>query len=380
MKILVFDTIVTGHHIEYLNHLNIGATKMADIELVFVLPFEFEKIKKDYEWDCTRSKFIYYEILDKGRNGNNLWSVIKKSYYLSKLLKDKVDTLKPDAVYLNMMVYFMPALPFLLYFGPSIYGIIYKVYLYRWKKMKITERIQNCLIHFLYSKFKCIGGIFVLNDKSSTCYLNKLYNTNKYVFLPDPFNEQTYKGHNIRKEFQITNNEKVYLQFGSLTSRKGTCEILDALLLADEMELKNKVFVFAGVINDDIKREFNNKISGLEGRCKIIVFDKFCSNNEIADLCASSDYILCPYKETDLSSGVLGYAAFYKKPVIAPKSGLIGKLVKKWALGLTISQVTSESLYHAIIEINSFIYVPKPYIDTIKIEKFNQTIFGAIVK
>lgn len=378
MKILVFDIIATGHHIEYLHHLNMGATQRDDMELVFVLPEEFDKNKKDYEWDYAKSTFIYFNNIIAEKKSNNLLSVIKKSYYFSKLLKENVEALKPDAVFLNMMVYFMPALPFLLYSGPSIYGIIYKIYLYRWKMMSKKERIQNILMHFLYSRFKCIGGVFVLNDKSSTYYLNKLYDTNKYVYLPDPFNEQTYKGHSMIKDLQIINDEKIYLQFGSLNSRKGTCEILDALLMAGKDDLRDKVFVFAGIVSKDIKGEFYEKIKRLKGKCKIIVFDKFCSNKLIADLCASSDFFLCPYKESDLSSGMLGYAAFYKKPVVAPKSGLIGKLVKKYALGLTISQITPECIYNAIIKINDLKYTPKPYIDTIRIEKFNKVIFETI--
>ena len=47
-----------------------------------------------------------------------------------------------------------------------------------------------------------------------------------------------------------------------------------------------------------------------------------------------------PYQFTNLSSGVLGYAAVFDKPVIGPDGGLIGNLIKENNLGVTISDVS----------------------------------------
>lgn len=378
MKILVFDNIISGHHIEYLHHLNMGAANRKGIELLFVLPKSFQTVRENYVWDEITSRFVFFDDVEKIEEGKGFLAIIKKSNRLSRLLKKYIEEYKPDAVFLNMMVYFMPVLPFLLRSKPAIYGIIYKIYLYRWHKLSILQRIQNVFVHYLYSRFKCIGGVFVLNDKSSAQYLNRLYHTNKYIYLPDPFNEQSYIGGNIRGKLKIKENDKVYLHFGSLASRKGSSEILDALLLADKEELNDKVFVFAGLVNKDIKDQFYTSLSLLKGKCRIHVIEEFCSNELIADLCSSSDYILCPYKESDLSSGVLGYAAFYKKPVIAPQSGVIGKLIKKYALGLTINQITPEQIWNAIRVVEKIDYRPKEYIDTVRIEEFNRIVLESI--
>lgn len=378
MKILVFDNIVLGHHIEYLHHLNIGAERQENIELIYVLPAEFQTIKNNYSWDGINSRFVFFDDIEKKKEGKDFLAIIKKSFRLSKSLKKYIEEYKPDAVFLNMMVYFMPALPFIVSSRSPIYGIIYKIYLYRWKNLSVFQRIQNVFINFLYNKFQSIGGVFVLNDNSAAQCLNRIYKSKKYVYLPDPFNEQLYIGKNIRNNFQIEETEKVYLHFGALASRKGTCEILDAILTAGKEDLREKFFIFAGIVNREIRTEFYTKIVQLKKKCRIHVIDEFCSNNLVADLCASTNYILCPYKESDLSSGVLGYAAFYKKPVIAPQSGVIGKLVRKYALGLTINQITPEQIWNAIQMIEKIDYRPKAYIETVRIEEFNKIVFETI--
>ena len=49
-----------------------------------------------------------------------------------------------------------------------------------------------------------------------------------------------------------------------------------------------------------------------------------------------------PYKITKLSSGVLGYAAVFKKPVIGPSDGLIGNLIKRNGLGMCLPYVSKD--------------------------------------
>ena len=50
----------------------------------------------------------------------------------------------------------------------------------------------------------------------------------------------------IREKLGIQDSGYVYLHFGGLTERKGTLEILKAIMITDEKTLSNKSFVFAG--------------------------------------------------------------------------------------------------------------------------------------
>lgn len=53
---------------------------------------------------------------------------------------------------------------------------------------------------------------------------------------------------------------------------------------------------------------------------------------------------------TNLSSGVLGYAALFNKPVIGPSDGLIGMLIKGNNLGITLESINTQSITNAFKE------------------------------
>ena len=49
-----------------------------------------------------------------------------------------------------------------------------------------------------------------------------------------------------------------------------------------------------------------------------------------------------PYQITKLSSGVLGYAAVFRKPVIGPSDGLIGNLIRENGLGKCLPFISKD--------------------------------------
>ena len=57
--------------------------------------------------------------------------------------------------------------------------------------------------------------------------------------------------------------------------------------------------------------------------------------------------LLAPYNGTAQSSGIIAYAAHYRKPVIVPDEGLLGRLVKRYELGRADKNLTAKKLYEA---------------------------------
>jgi len=49
-----------------------------------------------------------------------------------------------------------------------------------------------------------------------------------------------------------------------------------------------------------------------------------------------SDFVLMPYLSNNMSSGVLGHATKYNKPVVTGK-GLLGEIVEEHRLGISIN-------------------------------------------
>ena len=82
---------------------------------------------------------------------------------------------------------------------------------------------------------------------------------------------------------------------------------------------------------------------------------------------------MIPYKLTDLSSGALGYAALFGKPVIGPSSGLIGELIIDNKLGISLDEIKAESIAKTINDFRN-ISIHTSYVENNSINAFCKTI------
>ena len=372
-KVLIHETEISGHRLEYIHHLYIKAVEYPDTEFIFALPNEFEEVKDKLEW--KEASNIQFYLFPKDISKMNK---LKDSYNKSKRLKTIISQFNIDSVFLISLMQFLPMLPFLISNNVKVSGIIYTIYLYRWKDSSFIGKLQDGLKYLLFARMSVFKNVFMLNDAASARWLNYKFKTDKFKHLPDPFvpipNEDIK---NIRQELGIKEDKKMFIHFGGLSRVKGTIEILDAISLIDSEQLNKLSFVFAGKVYDDIKNEFYTKVKALEDRVQIIVIDKFCEFSFLGSLCFSTDYILIPYKRTSNSSGLIGYAAQFGKPVIAPNERLLGKLVRKYGLGITIKDTKPETIAEMIKEsiTKNNEVISKKYVEDNNIEKFTNMIF-----
>jgi glycosyltransferase involved in cell wall biosynthesis len=314
---------------------------------VIAVPEAFISESRHYEWPYSENvsiDLIPDSIVKRGEGKGLLLSAFKRT----RILKDYIQKHQANRVLLIGLMQFIPFLPLFISSRINVYGIIYYIYLYEWRNFSIIRKIIETLKYKIISSHNCIQKAFILNDPSSAAVLNRRFGTSKFICLVDPYNDTGYVPHDIRSQLNINQNQNVFLHFGGLSGRKGTISILQAIALLPVHEIKKYTFIFAGKVYPDIRDEFYKLTASLKTTCKIIVFDKFCENELIADLCFSCNAILMPYSNTSQSSGVLGYAAHYGKPVIAPSTGLIGKLVKQYCLGVCLKEITPQSIASSI--------------------------------
>lgn len=350
MRILIFDSEISGHHLEYIHHLYDAATKDFQNQYVFIVNKDFDAVKDKLVWQKSDNIKCIQLNNEKQRKCDNK-NLLLASWYKSKIVKEYVKIFHIDQVWLIMFMQLMPFLPLLLINSRvKIIGVLYRIYLYEKENMTRMHLLLEIMRYKIIVANSSIKNILVLNDKRGTEILNKKYNTNKFKYIPDPvpFIDKS-KLKNVRVDFGITKNDILYLHFGGLNRRKGTLLIMQALDILSSKDLNNKVFIFAGKIHNDIKEEFYNLKTKNEHKCKIIVFDEFCSYELINNLCFSSDCILIPYCNTNQSSGVLSYAGYFNKPVIAPSQGLLGNLVRNYALGISLDNINCKSLSESLL-------------------------------
>jgi len=345
---IIFSHSGTGHVLEYFSHLYNYCCGVENRQFVFVVPDSFEKLMDKAEWpDCNRISFDYIP-------QNEISEYLKLGYWkslwkITKLLRKTVTKYHADRV---LSLFWFPLVPFGVFMMPSytkISAIFYDVFLRDIDTMSSKGIIKNRFFYYLLAKSTSIYKCFILNDEAIAQTLNNRYNTDKFVYLPDPYvpldNQQTT---DLRKVYNIPESSIVFLHFGGLAIRKGTINILKAIKEMLPGEKESLYFIFAGVITNDIHDEFYSLVNELQGSSHIIVEDGFCSYDFLAGLCYACDAILIPYLYTNRSSGLLGYASQFGKPLLAPNTGLLGKLIKKYHLGLTAEVDTPEGIVNII--------------------------------
>lgn len=347
---LIFASSVTGHHLEYIHHLYHGYIGMSDNKYVFCLPFEFTDKRNILNWEDASN--IKYYFFDK--------KVLESKHYLlrslriTRLLNKAMKETGSDNLFAISLMELLPLFALLNYNKKiKVSGIIYMIYLYRWNYASIFTKMLDILKHFILTRFRIFEYIYMLNSEIAPRILNKKFKTTKYFYLPDPFFDIGLSSERIG-EFNFS-SRKTFLHIGTMSPRKGTLEILDAIILLQNELRKNSRFVFAGRIDKTITQEFMEKLERIENSSDFIeIHDYFCDFEAFNHHISSCDFILIPYKLIAQSSGIISYSAKYEKPIIGPQKGMIGNLIRKYKLGVCIEKVEAHAISSALLEIQCF--------------------------
>lgn len=379
MRELIYFTDIKGHNLEYAHHLHEICEQNACNEYIFVFPFEYETIKERFSWK-TRGNITYYIldelIVNKYRHASNF---VSYSLNICKLLTKLIKRFNPDKVFVPTIIEVTPLLPFLVKRDIQVEGILYRLYFYENNKNTLFRKFADYLKFQILVKSPIFTKIYILNDRSSTKSLNERYNCKKFSFLPDPFIPIVpNKNVDIYETFNINKDKQIILHMGAMNRTKGTIDCLKAIACLQDISQKY-VFVFAGKIGEDIREEFYQLFNQLKLSFDIVVIDEFCEYSLLGSLCEKSSLILIPYKRTSQSSGIIGYAAQFGVPVLAPSTGLLGDLVKKYKLGLLMRTDGFEGIKLGILDFNQK-EVEKPsnqYCSENTIDEFKKALIGS---
>lgn len=368
MVIIVFDSEIGGHHLEYIHHLYDAAIIDSQNKYIFIINRHLESVKNKLIWDKANNVTII-SLNNKQQKQCDNKNLILAALYKSLLVKKYIKKFNADQIWLIMFMQLMPFLPYLIKDNIQVKGILYRIYLYEKERMSKFRLLLERIRYRLIIHNKSIKKILVLNDSYGTNVLNNEFQTDKFKYIPDPVPFiDNKKLKNIRCNLNIRNDEIVYLHFGGLCYRKGTLDIMHAIDIMDVTELHGKVFIFAGKISNDIKETFYYLKSKNDLKCRILVYDEFCDYDFINNLCYSCNCILLPYYNTNQSSGIIGYAGYFNKPVIAPSAGILGKLVREYKLGICFNQSNISYLIDAIL--NPILEIQSDYYQSHKIMDF----------
>ena len=376
LKLMVFSNSANGHFPEYIHHIYIGISKRSHLSAVFVVPENFKTKLPLFNWpECERISFDY--VSDSLLSwGDGTW--YKRNYRFTRLLRSYAKKHNPsDILVLDLMLY-MPYISFMLPKRIKISGILYEIYQYRWPVLTFPRKLATLVWHWIFAKCKCFKNVFLLNEYTMAEYNNNKYDTQHFRYLPDPFYPLPVPPEDFRDKYKIDKNKKIFFHFGSFGRKKGTIEILKSIYKLSKEEQNIFCFVFAGCIQSVIREEFYQWMEQIRQNTitKILIFDEYCSYDFFAGWCSACDAILVPYLEAYNSSGCIGYAAQFSKPVIGPSYGLLGKLISDYGLGIQIPSINTENLHQAYHKVINTHINGLPYLNQNTVDEFQKFILS----
>lgn len=370
--ILIFDSELGGHHLEYIHHYWMGiADGITNEQYTIAVPKrEWDKMHHILYWPKTENITLRL-LTDEELVYIPKSPIFKRSEKESVLIGRLVRELKSvERIILSNLAVALPLLTLFIPKNIRVTGIIYTIdyYAHNSGLRKMRERL---FLNILANN-KRFDKVLLLNSKKAVEYYNNKYKTTHFKYLVDPVPEiGSYTIRNLRKQYGIKDSSIIFLHFGVMSHRKGTIELLRAILNLDNK--RNRTFIFAGQITQQIRDEFfqlKDKITakGIE----IIVIDRLLEFDELMSLCNTADCIIAPYLETGCSSGVIGYGAIFGKPIIGNSNGLLGELIRDNNLGYT-TEINARNLSTVIQNFMPY-RVNTDYVKTNTVESFCRTI------
>lgn len=371
--VLIHCPYIGGHQLEYAHHLYIGAMENKEKKYIFIMPQRFNVDSTKKEW--PESSNISFHILSEEEEDTMSASMLKQAYYRSKNLSKYIRMYNATEVILIELILYHPFLPLFVSSNVRVSGILYRIYLYDWKFEYFFKKVLDVFKFFIFSKCKVFDRVFILNDEISSKLLNRIYKSNKFQYLSDPVaSVHVQSPIDIRSQYRIPIGNKIILHAGGMGWYKGTIEILKAIDALSEEHLRHYTFIFAGQVSDDIKVEFDYLYRKIKDRVQIIFIEGFLPFELLGNLFIACDRVLIPYSVRSQSSGIVGHAAFYQKAVIAVEGGIIGKLVRKFKLGILIPQSDYQSIMKVLELYPNHHFDNNEYVRSHTVEKFYETI------
>jgi glycosyltransferase involved in cell wall biosynthesis len=142
------------------------------------------------------------------------------------------------------------------------------------------------------------------------------------------------------------------LLFGALGRRKGLVELVEGLLRLDDKDLVRielKALGRFAADEADYKARAQALLSALAGRgAKVELADQYVPEDVLDEALRWCDVILAPYISHLGSSGVVGLATQYGRPLLAQSLYQVGDEVRRFGLGLTVDPTDPAAVAAAV--------------------------------
>lgn len=360
-RIMLFDLSIRGHHPNYIQHLiNYWQKHHFSGHLSIVVSPKFLTAHSDVVASASisdRSNIQFVAISPeeeaKLNSRKSRFQRVFRNFQEWQICCQYAKALKADSC--SLMYFDTCELPLALggkspcpfsgiYFRPTFHYHEFSNYvpsgkerLQQWREKLVLSRIlRNPNLQNLF----CLDPFVVK-------HFDKFHSRVRAVALPDPvekFDKPELPINSLKEKLGISTERRVFLLFGALTERKGISQLLDSIS-ALSPEICQKICLLL-VGESNIKKQIESKIAEIiqTKPVQIIGNYEFVAEKDVGGYFQVADVVLAPYQRHVGMSGILLLAAAAEKPVLSSNYGLMGEIVRRYELGLTVDSTAPQEI------------------------------------
>lgn len=263
----------------------------------------------------------------------NFLYVLPTYFRAKKMIKD----INPDLIHLNTTCLFI--------FAKAAKEVIDDIKIVSHVREPLLESFSGKILKYMNHKY-VDAFIPISNYDKSKLNLKNRYSKVIYNFVDFDVYNSDIESNILRKELNLNKDDILFIYLARFASSNGTLEMIKMLNEWDDM---NSNFHFAMIgYNPKNKSKYNQNIireSKKNSNIHIIEF-----RNDIPEVIASVDVMVCPFIEPHFSRGIIEAAAM-GVPSIASDIGGPNELVVNKKTGLLYRLNNNRTFYKAINKI-----------------------------
>ncbi len=337
----IFESSFSGHRIEYIYHVceYIRKNDIKDV-LVFGPSSFYEELQKRFDIPKTKEYNFFNPLSQENLNSLSRYKRFRQGYVTFKILKRIQRSFGINEFFLLSYEFVFDMIP-LVKTTFKLSGIKYHInddIVYR---RKYSKKLKSRVKQFLFFKSlanPCTKKLYLLNNISLVSSLNKDYQSSKVENLTDPVLDLKSFFNSVKTK--ETKGLTKFVHIGLLSERKGTEELILALKNIPSSYRDKFEIIIAGKADEpyfELLQDKADLIQNETGFTNLTLLNKFLTYNELNDYFNSADFIILPYKLTEMSSGIVGHAINYNKPLIVPDTGFYKQLIEQHQVGFSMT-------------------------------------------
>jgi len=358
MRVLLFDPIVGGHHVEYAAYIIRYLIDAGD-EVIFVTWKPDKLLDPIYAIGRAVTVKHVIEHSDVKFGGNTLkrsWQLTQGIKYCFKLAATQgVDIVHHLYLERSEFPLYLQSIKFKKH-DWKLFGTLFWPYFIHENQEKIglLKRFYHNMNRWALGqllKRQKLAGLFVHSDRIKE-KLVRLYGNGtlqqRIFVVPDPVSISEEIPQKAAREYLgLPKDKPIILFFGGLRWDKGPDILFKALPLVQE----EFYTVVAGTVTEIGKMKAEQCRKNLQYPERLITRFGFISDADMTKYFAAADAVVLPYRRTFTgTSGVLQRAAAAGKPVIATDVGEVGPTVREHGLGIVVEPESPSALAKGIRE------------------------------